>query len=74
MKTSSSRIIGVWVRIPETPFLKTRERNKYKMTNTEKLVLMKNRYKKLAGSDKNIKSGGVLRKLRRQIRNLEQVV
>ena len=42
------------------------------MTNAEKLVLMKSRYNKLTGTDKNIKSGGILRKLRRQIRNMEK--
>ena len=42
------------------------------MTNTEKLILMKSRYNKLKETDKNIKSGGVVRKLRRQIRNMEK--
>ena len=42
-----------------------------KMTNTEKLVLMKNRLVVLEGNGKNIKSPGVVRKLQRQIRNIE---
>lgn len=42
-----------------------------KMTNTEKLALMKNRLVVLEGNGKNIKSPGVVRKLQRQIRNIE---
>lgn len=41
------------------------------MTKEEKLALMKNRKNKLNQSPKNIKCGGVLRKLTRQIRNAE---
>lgn len=41
------------------------------MTKNEKLILMKDRYNRLYGSVKNIKCPGVVRKLRRQIRNLE---
>lgn len=41
------------------------------MNSNEKLAIMKDRYNKLAGSPKNIKSGGVLKKLKRQIRNAE---
>ena len=41
------------------------------MTKEEKLALMKNRKNKLNQSPKNIKCGGVLRKLARQIRNAE---
>ena len=41
------------------------------MTNTEKLALMKNRLVVLEGNGKNIKSPGVVRKLQRQIRNIE---
>lgn len=41
------------------------------MTNSEKLALIKNRYNKLVENKKNVDSGGVLRKLRRQIRNIE---
>jgi len=36
-----------------------------------KLKQLKDRQKRLAGNPKNWKSGGVLRKLNRQIRNLE---
>lgn len=42
------------------------------MTREEVLALKKDRYKRLAGMNKNIKSGGVLRKLTRQIRNAEK--
>lgn len=42
------------------------------MTKNEKLILMKDRYNRLNGSSKNIKSSGVVRKLRRQIRNMEK--
>lgn len=42
------------------------------MTREEKLVLKKDRLKKLEGSVKNIKCGGVVRKLRREVRHLEQ--
>lgn len=42
------------------------------MTKNEKLILMKDRYNKLYGSAKNIKCPGVVRKLRRQIRNMEK--
>lgn len=37
-----------------------------------KLALMKDRYNKLSGTTKNIKCGGVLRKLARQIRNAQK--
>ena len=42
------------------------------ITKEEKLTIMKDRFKKLNGSPKNIKCGGVVRKLTRQIRNLEK--
>jgi len=42
------------------------------MTKEEKLMLLKDRYNKLAASPKNIKTPGVRRKLERQIRNLEK--
>ena len=42
------------------------------MTKEEKLALMKNRKNKLNESPKNIKCGGVLKKLIRQIRNMEK--
>lgn len=41
------------------------------MTEANKLALMKNRLQILEGNGKNIKSPGVLRKLQRQIRNIE---
>ena len=42
------------------------------MDKKEKLALMKDRYNKLYGSPKNIKCPGVVRKLARQIRNMEK--
>lgn len=42
------------------------------MTREAKLALAKGRYARLAGTDKNVKCPGVLRKVRRQIRNLEK--
>jgi len=41
------------------------------MNKEQKLALMKDRFSKLSENGKNIKSAGVLRKLARQIRNLE---
>ena len=41
------------------------------MTNTERLALLKDRYNKLKDNPKDLKAGGCLRKLRRQIKNLE---
>lgn len=42
------------------------------MTKVEKLALIKDRYNKLAGTPKNVKSTGVVRKSARQIRNLKK--
>lgn len=42
------------------------------MTREEKLALIKNRLNTLEGSVKNIKCPGVIKKLRRQIRNMEK--
>lgn len=42
------------------------------MNKKQKLALMKNRLATLQGTPKNVKSGGCVRKLKRQIRNLEQ--
>ena len=42
------------------------------MTVEQKLALMKNRLATLEENGKNIKSPGVVRKLRRVIRNMEQ--
>ena len=42
------------------------------MTNNEKLALMKDRLAKLQVSPKNIKCGGVVRKLKRQINRMER--
>ena len=42
------------------------------MNSNDKLNLLKDRINKLENrNDKNIKAGGVLRKLRRQLRNAE---
>lgn len=41
------------------------------MNKNDELALLKNRLKNLQDTPKNIKSGGVVRKLRRQIRNFE---
>lgn len=41
------------------------------MTLHDKLTLLRLRYNKLAQSPKNLKCPGVLRKVARQIRNLE---
>ena len=38
-----------------------------------KYNLMKDRLAKLESNGKNIKSGGVLRKLRRQLRNMDKI-
>lgn len=42
------------------------------MSKEQKLAFMKNRLATLEGSPKNIKCPGVVRKLRRQIRNMER--
>lgn len=42
------------------------------MNKADKLALMKQRLQKLEGTEKNIKCPGVVRKLRREIRNLEK--
>lgn len=42
------------------------------MTREQKLAFMKNRLATLEGTPKNIKCGGCVRKLRRQIRNMEK--
>lgn len=44
------------------------------MNNSEKLALMKNRLKTLDGTNKNIKCGGVVKALKREIRNLEKQI
>lgn len=41
------------------------------MTVAQKLALKKDRLNKLEGTTKNIKCPGVLRKLRREVRNME---
>ena len=42
------------------------------MTKEQKFSLLKDRYNRLNNSGKNIKSPGVVRKLARQIRNMEK--
>ena len=41
------------------------------MTKEQKLALMKDRLSALKNSEKNVKCPGVIRKITRQIRNLE---
>ena len=41
------------------------------MNKEIKILMIKNRIQKLKGTEKNIKCPGVLRKLHRQLRNLE---
>ena len=41
------------------------------ITKEQKLNILKDRYNKLVNKPINIKCGGVLRKLERQIRNME---
>lgn len=43
------------------------------MNRENKLALMKDRFAKLSRSEKNIKCGGVIRRLKRNIRNLEKL-
>lgn len=43
------------------------------MTSTERLNLMKDRLGRLQNSPKNIKCPGVVRKLSRQVRNMENL-
>lgn len=42
------------------------------MTTDLKIIMIDNRIRKLKGSDKNIKSPGVLRKLNRKLRKLKE--
>ena len=42
------------------------------MTREQKLALMKNRLTVLESNSKNVKCPGIVRKLHRQIRNMEQ--
>ena len=42
------------------------------MKKEEKLMITKERLSKLNGSPKNIKCPGVIRKLKRQVRNMEE--
>ena len=56
---------------PTLPVLRKINKEKKMITREQKLAMMKDRLKKLNESPKNIKCGGVVRKLTRQIRNLE---
>lgn len=42
------------------------------MTKEQKLALMKDRLASLKNTEKNVKCPGVVRKINRQIRNMEQ--
>jgi len=44
------------------------------MDKTKKLALMQNRLHTLEGTSKNIKCGGVVQALRREIRNLQKEI
>lgn len=44
------------------------------MKTTDKVNLMKNRLNTLEKNPKNVKSGGCVRALRREIRNLEKAI
>jgi hypothetical protein len=44
------------------------------MDKTKKLALMQNRLHTLEGTTKNIKCGGVVRALKREIKNLEKAI
>ena len=44
------------------------------MTNEQRLAIMKNKLNMLEGTPKNIKCGGVVRALKREIRNLEDQI
>ena len=44
------------------------------MTNEQKLAIKRDKLVRLENSSKNIKCPGVLRKLARQVRNLEKVI
>lgn len=44
------------------------------MTINEKLALKRDRLNKLVNDPKDIKAGGVVRRLKREIRNLEKLV
>lgn len=52
---------------PSHPAIKNKRRKK--MTENERIAILKDRYNKLKESPKNIKCPGVLRKLERQLRN-----
>lgn len=41
------------------------------MKNVDRINLLKDRIKKMEGTEKNIKCPGVLRSLRRELRNME---
>lgn len=49
-----------------------KKREEVKMTKEQKLALMKDRLAKLSGSPKNVKCGGCIKKLKRQVRNMER--
>ena len=42
------------------------------MTNEQKIAIMKNRLTILESNSKNVKCPGIVKKLHRQIRNMEQ--
>lgn len=58
--------------VPTQNFRKKEEKDM--ITMEQKLALMKNRLATLTENGKNVKSPGVVRKLTRQIRNLENSI
>ena len=61
------RVIDARVQIPSFPYY-TKE---YIVNKEDKLALLKMRYNKLMMNGKNVKCPGILRKIARQIRTLE---
>ena len=50
---------------------KIKSKGEITMNQTEKLALLKERYNRLKDNPKDLKAGGTVRKLKRQIRNME---
>jgi hypothetical protein len=61
----------IFIKIYDIIFIENKKERKNVMNAQEKLALTKERYNKLKENPKNVKCGGVLRKLRRQLRNAE---
>lgn len=61
----------LWVRFPYSQF-KINNKEIDKMTKEQELALMKNRLATLESNGKNIKSPGVVKKLRRRVKNFKK--